>query len=203
MIVKIALRYTYYPICSMTELAEGWLARDGELYLLKIHRRAGCLAFITGYVILAKSNYICRVRLCQPCQPAPMLEGATMFQQLIIIGNLGNDPELRYTADGTPVASFSVAVNRRWTRDDGGSGEETTWFRVSAWRKQAEIVNQYLKKGRQVMVIGRVSARGYAGADGSPRASLDVTAETIKFIGGGGREESPFAEPSGEEEVFF
>ncbi|HSN74033.1 MAG TPA: single-stranded DNA-binding protein [Anaerolineae bacterium] len=127
-----------------------------------------------------------------------------MFQQLILIGNLGSDPELRYTSDGTPVASFSLAVNRKWTKDDGSHGEETTWFRVSAWRKQAESVNQYLKKGRQVMVVGRVSGRGYTGADGSPRASLDVTADTIRFLGGGPRgEDSPFAEPAAEEEVFF
>lgn len=127
-----------------------------------------------------------------------------MFQQLILIGNLGNDPELRYTADGTPVTSFSVAVNRRWTKEDGSHGEETTWFRVSAWRRLAETSAQYLKKGRQVMVVGRVSARGYAGADGQPRASLEVTADTIKFIGGGPRgEESPFAEPAAEEEVLF
>lgn len=128
-----------------------------------------------------------------------------MFQQLILVGNLGSDPELRYTADGTPVASFSLAVNRRWTKDDGTHSEETTWFRVSVWRKQAETVNQYLKKGRQVMVIGRVSARGYTGADGSPRASLDVTADTVRFIGGGGgrSEDSSFAEPAADEEVFF
>lgn len=126
-----------------------------------------------------------------------------MFQQLIIIGNLGSDSELRYTADGTPVAGFSLAVNRKWTKDDGSHGEETTWFRVSVWRKQAETLNQYLKKGRQVMVIGRVSARGYTAADGSPRASLDVTADSIKLMGGGPRsEESPFAEGS-EEEIFF
>lgn len=127
-----------------------------------------------------------------------------MFQQLILIGNLGGDSELRYTADGTPVASFSLAVNRRWTKDDGSHGEETTWFRVTAWRKLAESLNPYLKKGGKVMVIGRVSARGYTAADGSPRASLEVTADTIKLMGGGPRsEESPFAEPPAEEEVFF
>ena len=82
-------------------------------------------------------------------------------------------------------------------------GEETTWFRVAAWRKQAEAINQYLKKGRQVMVVGRVSARGYTAADGTPRASLDVTADTIRFMGGGPRgDESPFAD-SREEEIFF
>lgn len=126
-----------------------------------------------------------------------------MFQQLIIIGNLGSDPELRYTSDGTPVAGFSVAVNRRWTNADGSHGEETTWFRVSAWRKLAETCNQYLRKGRQVMIIGRVSARAYTAADGQPRASLDVTATDVRFLGGPRGEESPFAEPAGEEEAFF
>jgi single-strand DNA-binding protein len=127
-----------------------------------------------------------------------------MFQQLILVGHLGSDPELRYTADGTPVAHFSVAVNRRWTKEDGSQGDETTWFRVTTWRKQAETVNQYLKKGSQVMVVGRVSGRGYVGADGTPRASLEVTADTVKFLGGAPRsEDSPFAEPAAEEEVFF
>ena len=127
-----------------------------------------------------------------------------MFQQLILIGYLGSDPELRYTADGTPVATFSVAVNRKWTREDGSHSDETTWFRVTSWRKQAEQVNQYLKKGRQVLVVGRVAAHGYIGTDGSPRASLDVTAESIRFMGGGPRgEESPAVEAVAEEEVSF
>jgi single-strand DNA-binding protein len=127
-----------------------------------------------------------------------------MFQQLILIGNLGSDAELRYTADGTPVANFSLAVNRKWTKEDGSHGDETTWFRVAVWRKQAESLNPYLKKGGKVMVIGRVSARGYTGADGSPRASLEVTADTIKLMGGGQRgDEGHTAEPAVEEEVFF
>lgn len=126
-----------------------------------------------------------------------------MFQQLILIGNLGNDAELRYTADGTPVANFSLAVNRRWTKDDGSHADETTWFRVTVWRKQAESLSPYLKKGRQVMVIGRVAARGYVGTDGSPRASLDVTADSIKLMGGPRGEEGALAEPAAEEEVFF
>ena len=126
-----------------------------------------------------------------------------MFQQLILVGNLGGDSELRYTSDGTAVANFSLAVNRKWTNQDGSPGEETTWFRVAVWRKQAEAINQYLKKGRQVMVIGRVSARGYTAADGSPRASLDVTATEVRLLGGPrGEESSPFAD-GGEEEIFF
>lgn len=126
-----------------------------------------------------------------------------MFQQLIIVGNLGNDPELRYTANGTPVANFNVATSRRWTDQQGKPQEETTWFRVSAWGKQAESVNQYLRKGRQVMVIGRVTARAYTAANGEARASLDVTAESIKFLGSPRGDESPFAEPAAEEEAFF
>ena len=126
-----------------------------------------------------------------------------MFQQLILIGNLGNDAELRYTADGTPVANFSLAVNRRWTKDDGSHADETTWFRVTVWRKQAESLSPYLKKGRQVMVIGRVAARGYVGTDGSPRASLDVTADSIRLMVGPRGEEGALAEPAAEEEVFF
>ena len=109
-----------------------------------------------------------------------------MFEQTIIIGNLGNDPELRYTSSGVPVATFSVAVNRKWTNADGTPGEETKWFRVTAWRKLAETVNQYLSKGRQVMVVGRVVASAFSGQDGAPRASLELTADTVRFLGGNG-----------------
>ena len=108
-----------------------------------------------------------------------------MFQQLIIVGNLGNDPELRYTSAGVPVTTMSIAVNRKWTNADGTPGEETTWFRATAWRKLAETCNQYLAKGRQVRVVGRVAASAFSGQDGSPRASLEVTADSVRFLGGG------------------
>ena len=76
-----------------------------------------------------------------------------MYQKVIIVGNLGTDPEMRYMPDGTAVTNFSVATNRRWTdRATGEPREETTWFRVSVWRQQAETANQYLSKGRQVLV---------------------------------------------------
>jgi hypothetical protein len=81
-----------------------------------------------------------------------------VFQQTLIIGNLGKDPEMRYTPDGTPVTSFTVAVNKRWTGRDGSEQDKTTWYRVTCWRKLAETTNQYLKKGKQVMVIGEVEA---------------------------------------------
>ena len=107
-----------------------------------------------------------------------------MYQQLILNGNLGSDPELRHTASGTPICSFRLAVNKQWTTPDGEKREKTTWFRVSTWQKQAEVVNQYLAKGRQVMVIGEIEeASTYINKAGDPAASLEVTARLIKFLG--------------------
>lgn len=108
-----------------------------------------------------------------------------MYQNLTIVGNLGDDPQLRFTPSGVAVASFNLAVNKSWTNQDGQRQDKTTWFRVTAWRKQAEIVGQYLTKGRQVMVIGELEeARAYTPRDGGePRASLEVTASIIKFLG--------------------
>ena len=107
-----------------------------------------------------------------------------MYQQIILIGNLGNDPEMRYTPSGVAVASFSLAVNRSWTGQDGQRQDKTTWFRVSVWNKQAETVTQYLSKGRQVMVVGEVEeARVFNDRDGNPRASLEVKAQSVRFLG--------------------
>jgi single-strand DNA-binding protein len=108
-----------------------------------------------------------------------------MYQKLFLIGRLGRDPEMRYTPDGTPVTSFSVATDRRWTDASGQQQQRTTWFRVTAWRKQAEICNQFLTKGRLVMVEGELSEpKPYQGRDGTWRASLDVTARSVQFLGG-------------------
>lgn len=110
-----------------------------------------------------------------------------MYQKVLIIGNLGRDPEMRYTPDGTPVTSFSVATNRRWTDPSGQQQERTVWFRVTAWRRLAETCNQFLTKGRRVFVEGELSEpRPYQGRDGEWRASLDVTARTVQFLGGRG-----------------
>lgn len=107
-----------------------------------------------------------------------------MYQQITLIGNLGNDPEMRYTPSGTPVASFNLATSRSWTGQDGQRQDKTTWFRISVWNKQAEIVTQYLAKGRQVMVVGEVEeARVYTDRDGNPRASLEVKAQSVRFLG--------------------
>ena len=114
------------------------------------------------------------------------------YQKLIIVGNLGRDPEMRYTSNGTPVTSFSVATNRRWNNPDGSQGEETVWFRVSAWQRQAETCAQYLHKGSQVMVEGRLTPdpatggpRIWTGRDGTPGASFEVRAFRVVFLQGG------------------
>jgi len=109
-----------------------------------------------------------------------------MYQQIILIGNLGNDPELRHTASGLPVCSFRLAVNKQWVTQDGEKREKTTWFRVSAWQKQAELVSHYLSKGRQVMVIGEIEeANAYTNKAGEAAATIEVTARLVKFLGGG------------------
>lgn len=113
-----------------------------------------------------------------------------MFQQTLIIGNLGHDPELRYTREGTPVASFSVATTERWKDHSGEPQEKTTWFRVVAWSKLGELCHQYLAKGRKVMVVGTVDASAYDGKDGKPKASLELRAQTVKFLDSGNREET-------------
>ena len=103
-----------------------------------------------------------------------------------MIGNLGNAPEMRYTPSGVAVASFSLAVNKEWTTD-AGKQSKTVWFRVTTWRKQAEIVSQYLVKGSKVMVVGEVEeARAFTDRDGNNRASLEVTAQVVKFLSGKG-----------------
>ncbi|MGC9348183.1 MAG: single-stranded DNA-binding protein [Anaerolineae bacterium] len=115
------------------------------------------------------------------------------YQKVIVVGNLGRDPEMRYTPDGTPVTNFSIATNRRWTNQDGSQGEETTWFRVTAWRRQAETAAQYLSKGSQVLVEGRMTPdretggpRVWTGNDGVARASYEITAFRIIFLQGRG-----------------
>jgi len=107
-----------------------------------------------------------------------------MYQHTVIVGNLGQDPEMRYTPSGVPVTTFSVAVNRKWKGQDGEQHEKTTWFRVKAWRKLAEICNQYLTRGQAVLVEGEVEASAWASQDGEPRASLELTAQNVRFLGG-------------------
>jgi single-strand DNA-binding protein len=128
------------------------------------------------------------------------------YQYTIIIGNVGRDPELRYTSTGAAVCSFSVAVSRSWTdKNSNEPREETTWFKVSAWRALAETANQYVHKGMQIMVTGEVKASAYAGKDGTPQASLELTARNIQFLGrrGEGTEMQHSDYPSEPEDLPF
>jgi len=94
----------------------------------------------------------------------------------MIIGNLGRDPEMRYTPAGKAVTTFSVAVNRNYSATDGTRKEETEWFRVTTWGRLAEICNQYLTKGQRVYVEGRLHMRTWEGQDGVKRSELEITA---------------------------
>ena len=104
------------------------------------------------------------------------------LSKAILIGNLGSDPEMRFTPDGKPVTSFRMATNRRYTTFAGESKEETDWFRITVWGKQAESCNQFLSKGKRVYVEGRLHARNWEGQDGQMRTSLEVTAERVLFL---------------------
>lgn len=106
-----------------------------------------------------------------------------MFQSITLVGSLGKDPSMRYTPSGVPVASFSLAVNRPQKQEDGSYKDIAIWFNVTAWRKQAETVSQYLTKGSKVLIVGEMEeARPFTDKSGNNRASLEVTAHTIKFL---------------------
>jgi single-strand DNA-binding protein len=134
-----------------------------------------------------------------------------MYQKLMIIGRLGKDPEMRFTPNGQAVTSFSVATDRQWTGEGGQQEKETVWFRVSAWGKLAETCNNFLQKGKMVMVEGRLQVdpktggpRIWAGADGTARATLEMVAATVKFLSprdGGSVEQEP--EPGMGEDIPF
>jgi single-strand DNA-binding protein len=106
-----------------------------------------------------------------------------MYQKLIIIGNLGSNPEMRFTPNGDPVTSFSVATSRKY-----GEKDETTWFRVTVWGKQAESCSKYLSKGSKVLVEGRLKSnadgnpRVYERKDGTWASSYELTAESVRFL---------------------
>src|SRR5215204_2784889 len=110
------------------------------------------------------------------------------FNKIIICGNLGRDPELRSTAQGTPVCSFSLATNEKRKDKNVEMQDHTTWFRITLWNRQAETASQYLQKGRQVYIEGRLRVEEYVDRDGKPRHSLEVHATEMQFIGSRGDE---------------
>src|SRR5262245_64993207 len=108
------------------------------------------------------------------------------FNKVILVGNLGRDPELRYTPQGTPVCSFTMATNERRKDKTGEMQDQTTWFRVTLWNRLAETASQYLQKGRQVYIEGRLRVEEYIDRDGKPRQTLEVFATDMQFIGSRG-----------------
>jgi single-strand DNA-binding protein len=138
-----------------------------------------------------------------------------MFHTIIILGNVGKDPELRYTPSGQAVATFSVASNRQYNANDGQQVKETIWFRVTAWGKTAEVCNQYVHKGMRIFIEGRLrpdtngSPRVFQRSDGTSGSSYEVVATTIKFISSRSESDTSsgdeFESPSsgGEEDIPF
>ena len=104
------------------------------------------------------------------------------LNKMIVIGNVGNDPEMRYTPSGSAVTSFNVATNRRYTTGDGEQREETEWFRVNAWNRLAETCNQYVTRGMKVYVEGRLSSSPWIDRDGQARAGNEISAFEVKFL---------------------
>ncbi len=109
-----------------------------------------------------------------------------MVNRCIFIGRVGRDPELRYTVDGTPVASFSLAVSESWKGKDGNKQERTEWVNCTAWRKLAEIIGQYVKKGSLVYVEGKMQSREYEGKDGTTKKVTEIVLNDMKMLGGKG-----------------
>jgi single-strand DNA-binding protein len=105
------------------------------------------------------------------------------INKVILIGNLGADPEVRYTGNGTAVASFRIATTERWTNPNGEKGERTEWHRIVAWRRLAEICGEYLSKGKQVYVEGRLQTRSWEDKDGNKRWTTEIVALNMQMLG--------------------
>lgn len=106
------------------------------------------------------------------------------FNKIILVGNLGRDPELRYTPQGTPVCSFTLATNEKRKDKSGEFQDITTWFRITLWGRQAEAASQYLTKGRPIYIEGRLRIEEWTDRDGRQRFTLEVHATDMQFVGG-------------------
>lgn len=108
-----------------------------------------------------------------------------MFQQITLVGYVGNEPTMRYTQDGDPVTHFNLAINSRYTHTDTDTVDETVWFRITTWRRQAEICAEYVHTGQLVLVVGDIkSPHTWIDQDGQAQVTLQVTAHTVKFLSG-------------------
>lgn len=118
------------------------------------------------------------------------------LNKVMLIGNMGGDPELRYTPDGVPVCNFNLATNKRYKKKDGTQVDDTEWHRIVVWQSQAENVNKYTKKGSRVYVEGELQTREWEDNDGNKRWTTEVVARIVQFLDkkdgeGGGRENQP------------
>lgn len=113
---------------------------------------------------------------------------ASGVNKVMLIGRLGNDPEVRYTSNGGAVANFNVATNESWTDKQGQKQEKTEWHRIVVWGKLAELCGQYLSKGRQVFVEGRLQTREWQDKEGGKRYTTEVVVQNVQFLGGGSAE---------------
>jgi single-strand DNA-binding protein len=117
------------------------------------------------------------------------------FNKITIVGYLGRDPEIRYTPSGDAVCTFSVATTERGSKGEDGR-ELTTWFRITTWRRQAEVANQYLSKGKQVYIEGRLRTNEFTDRDGNKRTSLEVTCTDMQFLSSGGSSDGEDSAPA-------
>ena len=108
------------------------------------------------------------------------------INKVILIGNLGADPEIRYTSSGTAVANFRIATNDRWTNKNGEKEERTEWHRIVAFGRLGEICGEYLSKGKPVYIEGRLQTRTWEDRDGNQRTTTEIIATTMQMLGGGG-----------------
>jgi single-strand DNA-binding protein len=111
--------------------------------------------------------------------------------KVILVGNLGKDPEVRYTQTGSAVANFSIATSEQWNDRDGKRQERTEWHNIVVWGKQAEHCGQYLSKGRQVFIEGSIRTRSYDDKSGNKRYITEIIAQRIQFLGSGGGTRGP------------
>lgn len=131
------------------------------------------------------------------------------LNKVMLIGNLGKDPELRYTANGTAVASFSIATTDSWKNSDGAMQERTEWHNIIAWNKLAEVCGEWLKKGQKVFIEGNIRTRSYDDKEGKKKYVTEIYADNLIMLGGGkgtststgeSKEETGMLPPSGQQD---
>ena len=141
------------------------------------------------------------------CLQSNLLEGGAgmaSVNKAILLGNLGGDPELRYTPSGSAVANFTLATREQWTGKDGEKEERTEWHRIVAWGRLGEICGEYLHKGKQVYIEGRIQTRSWEDRDGNKRYTTEIVAQTMQMLGSpskGGRAQSSDERFPGEDPV--